>query len=374
MSKKIVIDARMYNESGIGRYIRNLITHLQVIDKENAYFILLLKQDFEKLEFSYNFYKVLADFRWYSAGEQIKLPKVLEKLDPDLVHFPHFNVPLLYDGKFIVTIHDLIHQHFQMRRATTLNPLFYKLKQLGYKKVFKNAIYKSQKILVPSNFVKGQLMNDWKVNNEKAVVTYEAVDEHLLEIVNKIQTADITKTMKDFNIKKPYLFYVGNAHPHKNVEGLIGAFRLLKVKYPELSLVLSGNDHYFWQRLKRENSDEGIVYTGFISEEQLVALYRQASVFVLPSSEEGFGIPVLEAFASSCPVVSSNKGSLPEVGGDAALYFDPVNTDEIMQQISKVIEDSKLSNILKQKGLKRYKDFCWKTLAQKTLEVYLQCA
>ena len=114
---RIAIDGRLINESGIGRYIRNLLDNLAILDKENKYFILLKKRDLEKFNWGKNFEKVEADFGWYSATEQIKLPQILNKLNLDLTHFPHFNVPLLFRGKFIVTIHDLIHQHFAMKRV-----------------------------------------------------------------------------------------------------------------------------------------------------------------------------------------------------------------------------------------------------------------
>lgn len=359
---RIAIDARMYRESGIGRYIRNLLTQLQKLDFENEYFILLAKKDFENLEFRDNFKKVLANFRWYGLSEQIKMPKILHNLKADLVHFPHFNAPLLYQGKFIVTIHDLIHQHFQMRRATTHDPLIYNLKQWGYKKVFKNAINKSSKILVPSNYVKKMLINEWGMDSEKIVVTPEAVDDKLLTIIGKTS-----------QVKSPYIFYVGNAHPHKNVEGLIKAFLKLKEKYYDLKLVLSGHDHYFWQRIKKENQQEGIVYTGYVDDEELVALYKNASCFVMPSFEEGFGIPLLEAFACGCPVVASDAGSLKEVGGDACIYFDPKNEKEMIGKISLLLDNENLRKDLIEKGKKRVKIFSWEKLAKQTLEVYQKC-
>lgn len=358
---KIVIDARMYTESGVGRYIRNLIDQLQKLDQKNEYFILLFLKD-KNIPTENNFNKVLADFKWYGVSEQIKLPKVLHDINPDLVHFPHFNVPLLYKGKFVVTIHDLIHQHFAMNRATTLDPLTYKLKQLGYKTVFKNAINKSTKILVPSNFVKNQLMDKWKMDNGKIVVTQEAVE-------NKFPRSYGQMSPKN----DKYIFYVGNAHPHKNVEGLIKAFLLLKKKYGELKLVLSGYDHYFWQRIKKEYQHQDIIYTGYVSEEKLVALYKNALLFVMPSFEEGFGIPLLEAMACGCPVVSSNAGSLPEVGGDAAIYFDPHNSLDMALKISDVLSSERLKKDLIAKGIKRFKGFSWERLAKLTLEVYNQC-
>ena len=167
---RIVIDARMYQESGVGRYIRNLLEQIQILDKKNKYYILNLPNESNNQVYHTNFKNVLADFKWYSVSEQIRLPGILNKLKPDLVHFPHFNVPILYPGKFVVTIHDLIHQHFQMRRASTLNLLTYKIKQLGYNQIFKVATIKSVHILVPSNFVKGLLVDEWGVDNNKITV------------------------------------------------------------------------------------------------------------------------------------------------------------------------------------------------------------
>jgi len=367
---KIGIDARFFNESGVGRYLRNLVKSLQVLDMRNQYFILLLKKDYDEFKETKNFKKILADFRWYGFAEQFNLPKLLKQLNLSLVHFPHFNVPIFYTGKFVVTIHDLIHQHRNMGRASTLDPFRSKLKQIGYRKVFKVATNKSKRILVPSRSVQELLISEWKVDKEKIVVTPEGVDDNILEEVEKIGKEDSKKVLNKFKIRKPFVFYVGNAHPHKNVEGLIKVFRQLRDKYKNLLLVLSGYDHFFWQRLKKENQHEGIIYTGFVTDEELVALYKGAEVFVMPSFEEGFGIPILEAMACSCPVASSNTASLPEVGGDACLYFDPASVDDMSGKISKVLDDEKLRQTLVEKGLKRYKEFSWQKLARETLGVY----
>lgn len=367
---KIAIDARMYQESGIGRYIRNLLNWLQKLDKKNEYYILLSKAEYNSLNFNVNFHKAFADFRWYGLSEQYQIPKLLSKIQPDLVHFPHFNIPIFYRGKFVVTIHDLIHQHFRMERSTTHGPLIYRFKQYGYKKVFHHAINKSLKILVPSNFVKRQLIKEWEVESKKIFVTHEAVDDKILAIENKMNRAKIIQVLEKFRIKSKYIFYVGNAHPHKNVEGLIKAFRIIKEKNPFLELVLAGFDHYFWQRLKNENQHEGIIYTGYISDEELVTFYKKAECLVMPSFEEGFGIPLLEAFATSSPVVSSKQGSLPEVAGDAAIYFDPYNVQDMAEKIAQVLDSEAIKKELIEKGKKRVKEFSWEKMTEQTLEVY----
>lgn len=367
---RIAIDGRLINESGIGRYIRNLIANLQVIDNRSKYFILLKAKDLRKFDFGKNFTIVEADFNWYSLTEQLKLPKLLESLKLDLTHFPHFNVPLLYKGKFVVTIHDLIHQHFRMKRATTLDPLTYQIKQFGYKKVFKFAVEKSKEIIVPSRYVKNQLEDEWGVEEKKITVTPEGVEEKLLVLKNKLNKKVQIKLLEKIGVKKPYLFYVGNAHPHKNVEALIKAFQSINKDYPDLNLVLSGADHYFWRRVKFQFEGPDIIYTGFVTDEVLAVLFSNAEMFVMPSLEEGFGIPVLESFACGCPVVCSNIGALKEVGGDACTYFNPKSINDIAEKIKLVLNDEELRKRLIKKGEKRGKQFSWKKMAEETLRIY----
>ena len=383
----IVIDGRMINESGIGRYLRNLISELQKLDRKNEYYLLLMRKNYDTSMYQSNFKKVLADSKWYTLEEQIRLPRILGQIDADLVHFPHFNVPYFYDGKFVVTIHDLIHQSFSMERSTH-TPLIYGLKHLGYKKIFGNALKKSEKILVPSNYVKSQLIKKWDIDDEKIVVTYEGVDDKMLTAVSKMSTDKNRKILEKFHVRSPYIFYVGNAHPHKNVEGLVKAFTQIHLPggVENLSsshlgggkpqLVLAGQDNFFWRKIKSsaisyQSSD--IVYTGYVNDEELVALYKNASCFVMPSFEEGFGLPILEAFALGCPVVSSNAASLPEVGGDAVIYFDPHDLADMGDKIIKVLKSEELRQDLIKKGKERVKRFSWKKMAEKTLEVYQQC-
>lgn len=367
---RIVIDARLWSESGIGRYIRNLVGQLQKLDHENDYFILHLKKDYYALKYQDNFKGVLADFRWYGFAEQLTLPKLLKSLAPDLVHFPHFNVPIFYRGKYVVTIHDLIHQHFQMRRATTHDPLTYKIKKIGYKKVFSSAVCGAVKIITPSEFVKKQLLKEWCANSHRVIVTPEGVEDNFIQLLKQYREQDFRKLIEKFGIGKPYLFYVGNAHPHKNIPALIKSFEVVKNMYPGLSLVLSGPSHHFWEQIKKKSNPRGLIFMGFVTEKELVALYKNALAYVLPSLEEGFGIPLLEAMAAGCPVVSSNNASLPEVGGDACLYFDPKKESDMVEKMVQIIGDEKLRRELIKKGKKRYREFSWGRLAKQTMEIY----
>jgi glycosyltransferase involved in cell wall biosynthesis len=371
-SLRVGIDARMINASGIGRYVRNLIEELQKIDKENEYYVFLLKKDLPQINLPKNFHKVEADFLWYTLKEQTRFPAILNKHKLDLVHFPHFNIPVLYKGKFVVTIHDLTHLDFKMKRASTHNRVFYEVKHQAHIQVLKTALKRSKKILTPSNFVKEEIVTRFNIKPEKIEVTYEAVDEKIIELSEKITKDNKRKALEKFGIKPPFIFYVGNAHPHKNVESLISVFREIRGKYQYLKLVLSCRQYFFWKRIAEGLSQKDIIYTGFLTDEELVVLYKNAQVFVFPSFSEGFGIPMLEAMACGCPVVSSDKTSLPEIGADAAVYFDPNNLSDMSEKITKALNDQKLRKDLIAKGEKRFKEYSWKKMAEQTQEIYLK--
>jgi len=171
----IVIDARLYGpkDTGIGRYTQKLVENLSKVDSKNRYIILLRKNDFETLDLPNNWQKVLADFKHYTFEEQFKLPFLLFKLKPELVHFPHFNVPLFYFGKYVVTIHDLIMHKFTSGTATTRKFPIYQIWRLGYYIAFAKAVLGSIKVIVPAYAVKNEVIKYYKINPKKVEVTYE---------------------------------------------------------------------------------------------------------------------------------------------------------------------------------------------------------
>lgn len=174
---RIVIDGRFYGleNAGLGRYTINLINELQKLDDKNEYLVLLRKKYFNQLNFNSNWKKILVDINHYSLEEQTKLPKLIKNLKPDLVHFLHFNVPVFYKGKFIVTIHDLLMHKQKGLEATTLTLSKYFLKRLGYKFVFGYAVKKAVKIIVPSRAVKDGVAYYYKLDPQKIIVTYEGI-------------------------------------------------------------------------------------------------------------------------------------------------------------------------------------------------------
>jgi hypothetical protein len=172
---KILIDARLYGtkNTGPGRYVMELVQNLAKIDYRNEYVIFLRSEIFTSLILPKNFTKVLTDIKHYTFAEQFKLPLLIRKYKPDIVHFPHFNVPILYFGKYIVTIHDLIMHKFTDKESTTRSFPIHSIWRLGYHISFAKAVYGSVKIITPSKTIKKELADFYKIGKEKIEVTYE---------------------------------------------------------------------------------------------------------------------------------------------------------------------------------------------------------
>ena len=369
---KIGIDARFYGSigKGLGRYTQKLIQHLEHIDKENHYVVFLRKENFDDYQpFNKNFEKVLADYAWYTFAEQLFFPLLLNKQKLDLMHFPHFNVPLLYSGRFVLTIHDLILTHFPTIRATMLNPVFYWFKYVAYKLAISSALWRAKKIITVSEFTKKDIISKYPKVSEKMVVTYEACDD----------TCQISKDsphhiLEKYGIIKQYILYVGNAYPHKNLERLIESFELISGKFPDLRLALVGKEDFFYARLKKmviEKNIPNVQFLGFVSDADLDVLYRFAECYVFPSLYEGFGLPPLEAMAKGTPVVCSDHPCMQDILGSAAFYENAKNSESFAEAISKVLDDKVLKENLVAKGYEQIKKYSWDKMARETAEVYL---
>ncbi|KKP79427.1 MAG: hypothetical protein A2271_02560 [Candidatus Moranbacteria bacterium RIFOXYA12_FULL_35_19] len=372
---RIGIDARFFGPigKGLGRYTQKLIENLEKVDNSNQYFIFLKKENFEDYQpKNKNFQRVLADYRWYTFAEQIKFPRLLEKYKLDLTHFPHFNVPLLYKRKFIVTIHDLILVHFPTTKSSTLAPVFYWLKFFAYKIVISSAINRAQKIIAVSNFTKNDILKTYpKIKSEKIKVTYESAEDFCLFTPHY----KYDEILARYGIIKPYILYVGNAYPHKNLEKLILSFREIRKAEKNLNLVLVGKEDYFYRRLKNFSIKQkiaGIIFTDYISDHEMDAVFRSSSAFVWPTLYEGFGLPPLEAMSKGVPVVSSDQECMKEILSDSTYYFDGKNTADMAGSIIKVLNDENLQKTLIQKGYERVTHYSWKKMAKETIKLYLK--
>lgn len=378
----IGIDARFYGPigKGLGRYTQ------EVVDKaislfslqDNIRFVIFLSpENFTEFECDgVKVKKVLIKARWYTLVEQLELPYRIFKERISLMHFPHFNVPIFFLTPFVVTIHDLILTKFPTTRSSTLHPLLYWLKDKAYRLVIYSAINRAKNIITVSNFTKDDLVNQFKVNPKKITVTYEGV----ADIFKTDPVNDAMTILQTYNISKPYLLYVGNAYPHKNLEGLIKAFIRIKDKHPELTLVLVGKQDYFYERVKEfaasqdlwqeGRSNNPIVFPGYVPDVDLHIFFQEAILYIFPSMYEGFGLPPLEAMAHGCPVVSSNKASMPEILGKAAAYFNPENEEEILKTVEEVLQNKQKRQEMIRDAYEVIKKYSWEDCARQTVEIY----
>lgn len=355
----IAIDARIINSS-TGTYVKKLLIYLQKIDKENRYTILVPSKDLGYFTpTNKNFTLVAADFKNYSFGEQTAFKKFLDNLAPDLVHFCMPQQPILYKGKHVTTVHDLI---LLNTYNSDKNWLVFHAKQLVGRYVFKKIAQTSEHIITPTEYVKKAYIEFTKIPENKVTVTIEGADV----FIDKI---------RPFNHPfGKFLLYVGQQSDYKNIRRLGDAHQKLLATHPDLGLILVGkksaahlkNETYF-----NSKGYKNILFTGFLDDEQRDWLFANCSVYVFPSLMEGFGLPGLEAMGYGAPVASSNATCLPEVYGDAAHYFDPTDTDDMVRAINDILTDTRLRTRLISASKKQLKKYSWQTMASQTHQIYL---
>ncbi|HUD20770.1 MAG TPA: glycosyltransferase family 1 protein [Candidatus Saccharimonadales bacterium] len=365
---KIALDVRFWRSStgGLGRYSRNLLTELLKIDQENQYTAIITPDDLKEFHLEQkNLTKLVVDIPHFSYAEQLTLPKILNKKTFDLVHFANFNHPLHYRRPFVLTVHDLIMHLFPPEQSW--------IRRQAYKMVV-NDCKRAEKIIVPSQSTKDDLVRMLKFPAGKIVITPEG-SESLFRLHDR---SEILSVRKKLQLPEKYLIFVSRWAKYKGLTALIEAFDIVRKKYPDLGLVICGKADKQSPEIaelikEKQAAGEKIITPGFVDDKDLAAMYSAAAVYVHPSWYEGFGIMILEAFASGVPVVTSNVSSLPEVVGDAGLLCDPRSPEEIARQIEKILGDEKLAERLKMAGLKRVCQYSWAKMAEQTLRVYKEC-
>lgn len=367
---RIGIDCRLWNETGVGRYTRNLVAELAKIDKKNSYILFFRNEEFNSVTLpGKNFEKHKASMRWHTIKEQVYLPFLLQKFKLDLVHFPYFSVPTQYRGKFIVTIHDLILDHFDTGEASTLPWIVYKAKRFAYKYIISQTASKAARIIAVSDATKKEIIDHLPMSKDKISVIYEGVDTSV--------HAGISEKPP---VKPPYYLYVGNAYPHKNLVRLLEAYGLFLQKVgQEIPLVFVGKEDYFYKQLQvtAQNMfvDQTIQFLKNVDDKQLASLYKNANALVVPSLMEGFGLPILEAMVNHCNVLASDIPAFREIGKDAIMYFNPQSPESIAKALEKNLAlDKTARETYSRAGIARSKVFSFEKMAQETLAQYLAVA
>lgn len=354
----IVIDARIINSS-TGTYVAKLLHYLQKIDHTNKYTVLVPAKDVKYWRPTAKNFKVkVADYKNYSFGEQIGFKKLLDQLSPDLVHFCMPQQPVLYKGKSVTTMHDMT---LLNTYNSDKNWLIFHLKQLVGRWVFKRIAKTSEHIIAISNNTKREYQEFSGIPDDKISVIYEAGEVN----IGKLKAVKLPF--------KDYVLYIGQQPDYKNIRRLGAAHQLLLEQFPDLGLVLVGrmnpdteaNKAYF-----EKKGYKNIHFTGFIPDEQRDWLLANTRAYVFASLMEGFGLPPLEAMASGSAVVSSNASCMPEILGDAAEYFDPLNINDMASAIKSVITDDNLRSELIRRGQLQVAKYSWEKMAKETLAIY----
>ncbi len=360
---KIGIDCRLWFQTGVGRYIKNLVLELEKIDRKNDYTLFVRKDDYEEIKSmltNSRFKLVKTGIKWHSLSEQLRFPALLNKHNLDLVHFPYFSHPVFYKKPFVITIHDLIINHFPTGKASTQSIAIYTLKWLFYQKILRHGVVESKKIIVPLEFVKNDLSRTLGVAKEKIEVITEGFD---LAISKGKVAEDIERVSKN-----RYFLYVGNAYPHKNLEKLVEGFYWANLK--DTKLIFVGKDDFFYKRLEKKKFPN-LIFLHDVSDTDLYCLYSNSIAAVSASLMEGFGLLPLEAIGSGSLAVVSNIPAFNEVCKDSVIYFNPGDAHDIGEKLSLTAKlTQKERDVFIKKGKSILPNFSWEKMAEKTLEVY----
>ena len=370
IKKKLLLDCRFWGPShtGLGRYTESLTRALHQLPLSNwqVYCLVNPGQKRSIVKALPKFEPVLVSARPYSFQEQLVLPGIVRKLKPDLTHYLHFNVPLRSPEPFVVTVHDLIKHHSRGLSTTTRTIFTYPAKRIGYHLVVARAVKKAKRIITPSAWVKKDILSHYKIKAKKIINIAEAAAPSYFK----------TSIISKFALKEPYLIYVGNAYPHKNVVQLIKAVQIYnQTVKKQLKLVIITAKDFFYQQLRLKirqlKAQDLIRIQGFTSDRELRSLYHHAKAFITASKFEGFGLPGLEAMAAGTLTLASNATSLPEVYGEAAWYFNPDDLDDIVKLIKKVVKLNPAKRRLRIKqGRHHARQFSWEEAARQTLNLY----
>ncbi len=365
---RIAIDARKLHDFGIGTYIRNILVGLARLDRQTEYIVLCRPEDADIVgELAANFRPVIETARPYSIGEQIRIPLTLVRERAHLLHEPHYVLPPATRCRTVVTIHDCIHLMFPQYLPGALAHFYARASMWS-------AVRKSDRILTVSEASKRDILRFFDISPDKVEVISNVIDERFLAPPDE-ERMDLIR--QRYQLDHPFLLYVGNVKPHKNLERLIDAFGRVRASgLDELRLVIIGDELSRYPALRqavhRHRLDKHVRFLGFQPHDRLVAFYRLARAFVFPSLYEGFGLPPLEAMACGTPVVTSNVSSLPEVAGGAALLVDPYDPASIADGICRAVSDETLRQQLTGRGLARAREFSWTESVSAVHRIYME--
>lgn len=358
---RICIDARVVGTRphGIARYVINLVRELVKVGGRHEYLVLASSPGGARVLWAVGCRRIRTiGMPVYSVREQVVLPILLRR-QTDLFHAPTFAAPVLQPWPTVMTIHDAIHL-ILAEKYTVMHRLYYRW-------VVASAAGRAQKVITVSQTSRSDLIKHLNLAPERIVVIPNGVDPVFRQLPRRVEVRERVKAR--WGIGGAFLLWVGSTRPSKNLPGIAELFRRLADE--DVWLVVVGVGREQARRIIADSSWlKNVVFVQDVADDDLVELYNGAEVVILTSLYEGFGLPGLEAMACGTPVVSSNKGSLPEVLGDAALSVDPCDTQGMADAVRRVLRDFGLREEMRRRGLERARAFRWEDTARRTLSVY----
>ncbi len=362
---RIGIDARAYQWTGLGQYTRHLLANLVALPAAHEYVVFAPRAFARDLAALPRVTAVPVTGSYYSVREQTMFLMSLLRTRVDLMHFLHFNAPVLYRRPSVVTVHDLTRFFFPAQRPR--GPLH----QWVYEEVFGASVMHARRIIAVSEHTRNDLLRFFPAVAERTVVIHEGV-EH--ERFHPHQQEDDAHALAALGVREPYFLFVGVWMNHKNISRLLEAFQRIRIEGFRGQLVITGagrtydDDVAGWVR--HLGLAEDVRLPGHVADDVLPMLYRHAEAFVFPSLYEGFGLPPLEAMACGVPVIASHVASLPEILGDAAVYVDPLSSEDIARGLRMVLTDTEARAELVRRGLVHARRYAWQRCARETLWEY----
>jgi len=364
---RIVIDARKVGDYGIGTYIQGIGHAAAMLAPTDDFVYLGDPSEASGTPLAGpNVSWARNSSRKYGLGELVSISWQTRRLGANVFHAPHYVYPIMLPCPGVVSVHDCIHLRFP-RQLPNRAALSYARMML------RRAVRSSQRVLTGSESTRSDLVEMVEADPAKIEVIPYGCDAYLFEPASDEELEEATRK---YHLERPFLLFVGNAKPHKNLKRLLGAFALLAERFSDLDLVLVGGEQQAVRALLEDHEQPGIVdrvrLLGFLPKQDLRALYTLAQVFVFPSLYEGFGLPPLEAMACGTPVVAGRCSSLPEVVGHAGLLVNPRKVDAIADAVRILLEDSNLSAAFGARGQEQAREFTWEKAARRTLDVYAE--
>jgi len=384
MPIRVAIDCRHLEDFGVGTYIRNLTRELADLDRTNRYLLVVRAAHAREFSrFPSNFESVVYDRHDSTLMEEARFPSFLRGLHADVFHAPLHNVPMWIPRPYIVTVHDLSALLYESQKGWRY--------QLKLRRV-RRGLVRAERVVAVSAATRRDVINLLEIPPERIRQICNAPDPRFIAQpdagagANEAAsgTAFRQKTLERYQIDYPFILYVGNVRPQKNVPRLVEAFAVLRGEltdhpfYKDIRLIIIGDEisRHPAVRLAAMQSrvDRTVRFLGFVPIDTLKVFYEAASAFAFPSLYEGFGLPPLEAMASGTPVVTSGVSSLPEVVGDAAVIVNPENVFDIARGLRDALLNEELRATLIRRGYEQVKRFSWKANAAEVAQLYASVA